>query len=161
MKRVILMRHAKSSWESNANTDHERPLNARGERDAPFMDQLLASHGYRPDLILSSDSTRTRQTISLMPNLKGIELDFERRLYHASAETILHFIHEAPPQCETLMILAHNPGITNAVFKLSRVRIDNVPTSGIVIINLKVDDFTKFDAGNGVLEEFFYPKMKN
>lgn len=161
MKKVILMRHAKSSWDNSALTDHERPLNSRGVKDAPFIDSILISHAYRPDLILSSDSARTRQTLDLMPNFRTIDHSFERQLYHASAEKILDIIHNAPPYIETLMLLAHNPGITEAVYKLCRMHIHNVPTSGVAIIDLAVDDYTLFEPGNGKLIDYFYPKMKD
>ena len=74
MKQLILMRHAKSSWESSALIDHERPLNARGRHDAPVIGHYLWQKGVKPDLIISSDSLRTRQTVEhLGPFTQGVE----------------------------------------------------------------------------------------
>lgn len=159
MKEVIIMRHAKSSWDHQGLSDHQRPLNDRGKNDAPRMDQLLKKKGIKPDLILSSDSARTRETLSLMTNLKNVKTLYTRDLYLADENELLQHITDTEDNVSTLMILAHNPGVTYLIFKLCRERIDNMPTAGIAVIDLKVNSFKDFEAGNAELLEFLYPKM--
>ena len=111
MKRLIIMRHAKSAWDTNAPTDHSRPLNRRGRRDAPRMGEALAERGWVPDLVLSSDSERTRQTWDGCAQAfdDEIEVRFTPDLYHAGPSEVIDAC-EALGDHETVMVLGHNPG---------------------------------------------------
>ena len=120
-RRLIVMRHAKSSWSSGAATDHARPLNNRGQRDAPRVAKRLTEMGWAPDLILSSDSQRTRETYDAM--VAGFENDvpvqFHRSMYHAGLPAIIHEAPGVPDDLNTLMVLGHNPGWEEVVQSLS------------------------------------------
>ncbi|MCV2882388.1 SixA phosphatase family protein [Actibacterium sp. XHP0104] len=111
--RLILVRHAKSSWDDLMVDDHDRVLNRRGRATAPLMARFLATHGHRPALVVSSTARRTLETWDRMaPIFGGTDmppLHPEPKLYHASADTMLAVLHRCPPS--TVMMLGHNPGI--------------------------------------------------
>jgi len=108
-----LLRHAKSDRDQPALADHERPLNPRGEEAAVAMGRHMARNGVIPDLILCSSATRTRQTLDLLvKELTGSpRIEIEERLYLASSGQILRRLRELPEKAETLLLIAHNPGI--------------------------------------------------
>ena len=110
-RRLILMRHAKSAWDTDAPSDHERPLNKRGRRDAPRVGERLAELGWIPELVISSDATRTRQT------WEGVATAFERvrthflpSLYGAGVPEVKAALAEVGADVGTVLILGHNPG---------------------------------------------------
>ncbi len=159
MKTVIVLRHSKSSWESTAETDFDRPLNERGKRDAPEMGQRLLKEKFVPDIILISTSRRTRQTAELLlpaaqlTDVKIVELE---SLYLASCGTITKTLMSINDQHQVVMIIAHNPGITDFVNEMSNARLDNMPTSGYAIIQFDTDSWQKMS--RGVLLTINYPK---
>ncbi len=120
-RRLIVMRHAKSSWSSGAATDHDRPLNSRGQRDAPRVAQRLTEIDWVPDLILSSDSQRTQETYAAMQTgfENEVPAEFHRSMYHAGYEAIIHEAPGVPDDVNTLMVLGHNPGWEEVVQRLS------------------------------------------
>ncbi|MEZ6095742.1 MAG: histidine phosphatase family protein [Pirellulaceae bacterium] len=146
MKQILLMRHAKSSWENEGLSDHDRPLNDRGARAALAMGQFLLSKNLVPQQVLSSDSVRTRQTIEHMQESwnEDVAVEFRTELYLASAKTYRDVIKHAKPGVETLMILGHNPGMESLVSRLSNVE-QHFPTAAIAVI--KVDVGELFMAG--------------
>lgn len=155
------MRHAKSSWDEMELSDHQRPLNKRGKRDAPIIATEIAKR-YAPQLILSSSSQRTRETYSYLEEaLPQHQVEFSDSLYLASAIEILSKINEVSNEYTDILILAHNPGITEAFLHLANVRIDNVPTSGVGCILFNTVKFSEVKAGKGELEFFTYPKNLN
>lgn len=110
--RLILMRHAKSSWTSEAATDHARPLNERGRDDAPRIAQRLVELGWAPDHVVSSDSARTQETWARMADTlpAPAEVEFTRRLYHAGIDAFLSVVRDVPDEVGCLLALGHNPG---------------------------------------------------
>ncbi|MEX2187581.1 MAG: histidine phosphatase family protein [Pirellulales bacterium] len=119
--RLIVMRHAKSSWDSPAETDHDRPLNDRGRRDAPAVAARLVELGWSPEVVLSSDSRRTRETFERMqPVLSpagGVE--YLSSLYHASIEALCEALLTVSDDVRVVLALGHNPGWQQAVYWLS------------------------------------------
>ena len=116
--RLILTRHAKSDWSTPGAPDHDRPLNARGRRQAPLVGRWLASRRDLPARILCSDATRTRETLDLILPELGVapDVSFDAALYHAAPETILAAIRaELVP---TVMVIGHNPGLAEAALRL-------------------------------------------
>ncbi len=120
-RRLILMRHAKSSWRSGAPTDHERPLNGRGRRDAPKVGAELSRLGWVPERVLSSDSSRTRETFARMSASLGFEgeVNFLPVLYHAGIDELREVASRLPEAETTTLILGHNPGWEEALTWLS------------------------------------------
>ena len=121
MKRLIVMRHAKSGWETGPGGDHARPLNERGRRDAPRMGAALRDRGWIPQQVLSSDSQRTRETFGGLASGLGTEVDvtFTSDLYHAGPSEVVAACEELDEATETALVLGHNPGWENVVSYLS------------------------------------------
>lgn len=110
--RLLLMRHAKSSWSDSSLRDHQRPLNERGQRTASAVGAALHARGYAPDIIWSSDATRTRETamrlIRAIPGAQGVE--YISGFYHASAQNVIDICERKGEPDVPLMLLGHNPG---------------------------------------------------
>lgn len=121
MKRLIVMRHAKSSWEGGPGGDHARPLNERGRRDAPLMGAMLRERGWMPQLVVSSDSQRTRETYEgLVRGLEEeVEVEFTRDLYHAGPAEVLNACEGLDDEVETVLVLGHNPGWESVISYLA------------------------------------------
>ena len=133
MKRLFLVRHAKSSWDDASLPDKERPLNERGEREAPKMGKRLAKRDVKPDLILSSSAKRALATTEIIAE----KLDYERdkivvddRLYGASARDLLQIIHKLPQDVKSVMLVGHNPELTDLAHRLAPKIID-MPTCAV------------------------------
>jgi len=120
MKRLILLRHAKSVWDA-PDADHGRALSSRGERDAGRVGDRLRQLGWIPDRVRSSDATRTRQTWTLMgPRLgEGIPAEFLAYLYLAGPHEISKLLAQTEPELQSLMLIGHNPGWEDSVAYLA------------------------------------------
>ena len=161
MKKLFLVRHAKSSWKDNNLSDFERPLNKRGRRDAPFMGKLLAQQGVQPDLIISSPSNRTSTTAKLFCkeiNYSFNEVLLEPKLYLADSDQIIDVLRSVEDRFNTLMLFAHNPGITELSNHLTDNQTDNIPTCGIVSLKLRGDSWEELGTGSCEFIFFEYPK---
>ena len=134
MKNLILLRHAKSSWKDSSLDDFYRPLSNRGKQDAPKMAMRLKQRGIQIDLIISSSARRTSDTANIFADILNYnsEIIFDRRLYAASERHILSVINHLDDKFTNVLLVCHNPGITNLVNYLSGSLIENIPTSGIV-----------------------------
>lgn len=112
MLRLMVIRHAKSSWNSDAQTDHARPLNKRGRRDAPRVGEHLAELGWTPELVLCSDSMRTRETWKLMREAFHPDPDvrYSRKLYHADVGNFVDAVAAVPKTFKTVAVIGHNTG---------------------------------------------------
>lgn len=155
------MRHAKSSWKDVNLADIDRPLNKRGERDAPFMGKLLYQNGFFPQEIISSPAERALSTAKLFCNeikfpYKKVKIN--NSLYAASLNEILAVIKNLSENIESVLLIAHNPGLTDLVNYLSESRVENVPTCGIVELSSKKKSWQEIDAGSCKLGFLEYPK---
>ncbi|MEM9586703.1 MAG: histidine phosphatase family protein [Planctomycetota bacterium] len=135
--RLILMRHAKSDWSDAGLDDHSRPLNRRGRRDAPRMAQWLADSDLIPDVVLLSDSVRTTETLDLMidqwSDVNQPICNQTDDLYLAAAETIVSRVNSDHCDAETLLVLAHNPGISVLASRLAGTEI-GMPTAAMTVL---------------------------
>ena len=140
---LLLMRHAKSDWSVPGQSDHARSLNTRGRGDAPRMAQWLADQDLVPDLVLSSTSNRTRETIALMSESWETEtpVDFVDSLYLAGAEAILGSIQALAGNSKRLLILCHNPGVSHLASVLGD-RFTEMPTAAIAHFECKLDNWS-------------------
>ncbi len=121
-RRLIILRHAKSAWNTDAPTDHDRPLNKRGRRDAPRIGERIKEMSWTPEQVYSSDSQRTRETWQRMKDALGagdLEVSFTRDLYHADIEEVRQVLADTPDSVSTVMVIGHNPGWENVVSILS------------------------------------------
>jgi phosphohistidine phosphatase len=161
MKRLYLVRHAKSTWECDWLDDVERPLNDRGKRDAPAMGALLKRLGYIPDIIISSPAARAYATARIVAEQIGYDSDaivIREQLFDATTRDILQVIESIDEQHRSAMLFGHNPGLTSTANRLSGAGIDNVPTSGVVAIDLPATAWHDSGATTGSLRSFEYPK---
>ena len=163
MKQLTLIRHAKSSWSEPITSDHERPLNARGERDAPRIGQALASENFRPGLIISSTALRARTTAGVIAELIGYPADQireERRVYLASVSDLIAVVREVDENIQSLLMFGHNPGFEDFCNALVPGRpIAHMPTCAVAQMTLNVDYWGAIDAGCAELVAFRYPKQ--
>ena len=161
MKTLFLVRHAKSSWENFGLPDNERPLNERGERDAPEMGKRLASRGVKPDILISSPALRAYSTAVKIAAEIGYpeeKIQTKTKLYVEGVSGMLEIIHSLKSEVDTAMLFGHNPTMTEAVNTLAKTDIGNVPTCGIAEIKFAVESWEEVDAGPGAMQLFDYPK---
>lgn len=160
MKTLYLVRHAKSSWKFPELEDFDRPLNGRGKRDAPMMGQRLRQAGVCPQLILSSPAQRTRKTARALAKAMGYSSDIRHddALYDASSEQLLAAVQTVDDTVTTLLLVGHNPELTELVNQLTSHSIDNVVTAGVVSITFSVDHWSEVALGAGQFEKYDYPK---
>lgn len=161
MKTLILVRHAKSSWRDDSLADRDRPLNRRGERDAPEMGRRLAARGGPPDLIVSSPATRALTTARIIAEAVGYPVDGIRedeRLYLASPPELLEAIRGLDDRHDRVFLFGHNPGLTELVNELSEPAIDNVPTCGVVELRLAADRWADLSPDTVRRADFDTPK---
>ncbi|WP_187972217.1 SixA phosphatase family protein [Aquibium microcysteis] len=125
MRELLLLRHAKSSRDDPSLADFDRPLSARGRRDAPGMGALADARGWRPDHVIASSARRTRETWDLArPALGNVATRYDETLYDASATAILAAIRAAPPGARRLLVIGHNPGLEDLAAILASDRSD-------------------------------------
>ena len=120
MRRLIVLRHAKSSWNTDAPTDHARPLNKRGRRDAPRVAARVSALGWQPQRVISSDSRRTRETWARMAeHLAGAQVSFERDFYRGGLADVRRALCQLRGHdISTVMVIGHNPGWEDMVSEL-------------------------------------------
>ena len=142
MKTLLVLRHAKSSWNDPALDDHERPLNKRGRRDAPRMGELVREYGLIPDVIISSDAVRARLTAEAVAEAARCtgEILLDPRLYLACPADILSLLTTVRENAGTVMIVGHNPGLESLVEQLTGERQD-LPTAALAQIDLPIDQW--------------------
>ncbi len=161
MKTLYLQRHAKSSWANPELTDEQRPLNSRGQRDAPKMGLRMSKRKVIPDLIVSSPAIRAFTTAKIIAGQLGMDSDevvIEDGIYGAGVGALIQIIQDFPNEYAGVMLTGHNPYLTYLANDLSGSNISNVPTSGVVIIQFAVDNWSDIKRNNGKLLEFDYPK---
>ena len=161
MKTLFLVRHAKSSWESPLLPDHERPLNARGKRDAPRMGKRLVSRGVKPDILISSPAVRAYSTavkIAAEIDYPKDDIQVNEKLYFEGTSSVLDVIHSLIPRISSAMLFGHNPIMTQLVNYLANTTIGNVPTCGIAEIKFDAESWEEVDEGLGAMQLFDYPK---
>jgi phosphohistidine phosphatase len=162
MKQLLIVRHAKSSWEDFSVPDFERPLNDRGKKDAPLMAQRLLDRNIVPDEFITSPAKRARKTAELFAktlNVPKENITEARELYEASPEAFFEVIRKASVSASVVILFSHNPGITAFVNKLTAVTIDDMPTCGIFALSCDIKDWTEFRAAKKEYLFFDYPKL--
>ena len=162
-KTLTIFRHAKSSWKDASLADHERPLNKRGERDLPVMAARVQHAGIRPSLIISSPAVRAWTTAKGVAHGISYPLEFlqrEERLYHAGTRRILDVLAEQDTGFNSVMIVGHNPGLTDFANHLVPGVADNIPTCGFVAVTIETEDWDLRHDKPIELLMFDYPKRE-
>ena len=161
MKRLYLIRHAKSSWAEPGLRDFDRPLNNRGKLDAPFMGKRLADQGIRPDLMLASPAKRARKTakcIAEAVSYPAKEIVFIDAIYEAAVADLFGIVGQAPDDVDVLFLVGHNYAITDLAESLTGQSLGNIPTGGIAGIEFAVSAWSEIALGSGRLLFLDYPK---
>lgn len=158
MKKLIIVRHAKSSWEYDV-IDHERPLNKRGLTDAQLLSKYLRNKNLNIDLVLSSDAIRAKNTATIFIN--NLEINEEifvlnHFLYDFSGENLLKTILQCDNSINDLMVFGHNHAITAFVNNYGSKYIENVPTCGVVIIEFNIEHWQDLKKGRTI--ETLFPR---
>lgn len=160
MKTLYLVRHAKSSWKDSTLSDFERPLNKRGKRDAPLIGAALKKSEESADKILSSPAKRTQITAQILSdhiNFKD-KIDFISDLYLADSNKILEVVRKVEGKINNLMVVGHNPGLTDFANLIGNNFIENIPTCGV--LKMEFDGEWKYLSNNNCKIKFFiYPKL--
>ncbi len=161
MKKLFLIRHAKSSWEEGDKTDFERTLNARGLSDAPVISKILSDLNVKPDLIVSSPALRALTTAQIFANAfnynpSGIKTD--DRIYEAGITELMNVVREFEDNYTSPFLFGHNPGLTNFANLLGDKFMPELPTCGVVGIEFKIDSWKNTERWSGRIILFEYPK---
>lgn len=163
MKReLILIRHTKSSWADKDMHDFDRPLKKDRTDDAKEMARHLKEFGLKPDLILCSPALRAKQTAELFCNQLKYDFDkivFDMRLYESSAAEYRQVIRETDLTIKTLVVIGHNPSITDFFNQVMEPELDELPTTGVVWIELDSDSWEIKNSTSGRLKKLLWPKI--
>jgi phosphohistidine phosphatase len=166
MRRVYLLRHAKSSWKDRSLADRDRPLAGRGKRAAKAVAGHIEAAGIRPDLVLCSPARRSRETLNGVEAAFGerVEARFEEALYGASVAELLARLRALPPEVDSVMIVGHNPGLEELALALAsegaeRARLqEKYPTAALATIDLPADDWSAIEPGSGEFVAYVRPR---
>jgi phosphohistidine phosphatase len=160
MKKLLLMRHAKSCWEEPDIPDHERPLKKRGKKDAERMGKMLKSKKLDPDLILSSTALRAKETAEIVADKCKYkkEIIFLDYLYMAEPSDILHAIEKNAKKEKTILVVGHNPGL-EAFLQIANGKVESLPTAAIAYLTAPIDDWADLEKEENVkLKKLWRPK---
>lgn len=161
MKTIVLVRHAKSSWDDISLSDEERPLTDRGRKNAPEMARRLLKKKIPIDVILSSPAERAKATADFFAkeyDIKKKKIILVPGLYMAAHDAFVKTIREAPPEANSIALFSHNNGITQFANALSAARIDHMPTCSVFVVNVDIQDWRAFEPGKTQFLFFDYPK---
>jgi phosphohistidine phosphatase len=161
MKTLTILRHGKSSWSDNGLSDHERPLSRRGERDTPRMGARINEAGIRPSLIMSSPAVRAWTTAKIVAKAISYPVEFlhrENDLYLAGVDRLLSLLSQQDNAFNSIMIVGHNPGLTEFANYLLPEVTDNIPTCGIIALNIETKDWELRERKKAHLLLHDYPK---
>ena len=161
MKVITIVRHAKSSWKDSSLSDRERPLNSRGERDAPDMGKRIHEHGIRPSLIVSSPANRAWTTAKIIAQAINYPREFlqkEDSLYLASLDEVLDVIVAQDNGFNNLMVVGHNPGMTDIANFLVPGLTINLQTAGVVSVQVDQEDWSLYERPAAELLVHDWPK---
>lgn len=160
MKTLMLLRHAKSDWDDSSLADFDRPLAARGKRDAPRVGKELRKRGSSPDLIISSPAARARATINAVikaAKLDG-ELQFDESIYGASSAELLKLLRRLRDTSSRALLVGHNPGFEDLLGRLTGLH-ERMPTAALACIEFQIDRWEDVEDGKGRLAWLVIPKQ--
>lgn len=165
---MLLLRHAKSSWDEPFQTDHERPLARRGRKAAPLMGEFMAEAGLIPDLVLCSSARRARETWELASGPLGSSCPVEilEDLYHASVQSLIAVLREVPQGFDSVLMVGHNPTFEDLATTLvaseggeaEREMRRKFPTGALAVIDFPETEWAKIEARVGYLRDFVKPR---
>jgi phosphohistidine phosphatase len=160
VKTLLLLRHAKSSWDDTSIRDFDRPLSARGKRDAPRVGKALKVRGPLPDLVLSSPAARAKETIEAVIKSARIQISprFDEGIYGASSAELIGIIRRLPPESSCALMVGHNPGFEDTVSRLTGER-RSMPTAALACLEFQTERWADVEDENGKLLWLLTPKQ--
>ncbi len=161
MKRLYFLRHAKSDWDSGAMSDHERPLNPRGQQDAAKIGRFLVATEQVPELALTSSALRTRKTLELAAAAGGFNLPTRilDALYESSVNRTLHEIRRVEVPCASLLLVGHEPTWSELAGQLIGQANLHMPTAALARIDFEIESWQEVHPGRGCLLWLVTPKI--
>jgi phosphohistidine phosphatase len=160
MKKLTLIRHAKSDWNSGVASDFDRPLNRRGNKAAPMMAARIRERKRIPDLLVSSPAQRAVETAELLAHeldLQQEQIIYQRDIYAATPATLVEMIHQLPG-AEHIALIGHNPGLSEMGLWLCPQAPEWLPTCAVLELELAADDWSAVSANCATLLYYDYPK---
>ncbi len=168
VKTVLLLRHAKSSWDNPRLTDFERPLAPRGRKAAPRMGRFMFRNGLVPDRVLCSGARRAVETLELASETweESVQREIRDEIYHGSTGSLLEMIHGLPPEETSVLLVGHNPTFEDFAHLLAGSGEElalhelglKYPTGALAILDFDIDDWEEVGAGRGFLRGFIRPR---
>jgi len=162
MKTIIIVRHAKSSWDFPHLSDHERPLLEKGKSKTKLINDYFLKNNLTVDLILSSHAVRAYETAKIIARHIGYPIEsirIDKMIYHANAERLIDQFYDLPDNINQVMLVGHNPTLTNFVNQYLENKIEWLPTSGAVSIDFDTDKWENISQAKFKLNFAVYPKM--
>jgi len=161
IKTLYLIRHAKSDWQDPGASDFERGLTNKGRGDINTMGSYLKLRGILPDLVLASCSLRTQETADGLADRLGFEgqRDYLQELYLSSPETLKETLMLEDNSFESILVVGHNPQVTDLANMLTEEHISKIPSLGIVAIAFDIDEWSELEEAQGEIDFFIYPKQ--
>lgn len=162
MKKLFLVRHAKSDRDNPSYSDFERPLNTKGLECAPLMANYLLNQKIKPDLIITSTAKRAFDTAHIFAKILSISeknIISEKLMYSANTEVLVKIIQQVSDEHKCIMIFGHNPTITYAAEVLTGEFIEHVPTAGLIEIAVNTEHWKDLEIRKNKLKLFTYPKL--
>lgn len=160
IKTLLIMRHGKSDWETSVGRDHERLLNARGQRAATRMGKHLVERGIDPDLVVSSSATRTRETAERVMEAWGGEprTIFDRELYLPEADTVIEYLAKVGGDSQVVLLVNHEPTCSTLVQQLCKESVSHFPTAAMARVDLAIEKWSDLRRGVGTLAWMTLPR---
>jgi phosphohistidine phosphatase len=161
MKRIVLFRHAKSNWSADYEGDHERPLQKRGRKAAKAMGRFLATTRIHPDLVVSSSAVRARRTAELAMSAGdwNAVLEITPALYGTDVADVVGLLGEMPPDCDTVVLVGHEPTWSATVAFLGGGGVVRMPTAAMACLDADVTSWSEIDSASAVLRWLVTPKI--
>jgi len=162
MKTLYLLRHAKSSWQNPDMNDFDRPLLEKGLKRSKLILDYLLKHNIKIDLIVSSPAVRALATAEIFArvlNYPRENLRLERKLYYGDSEAFYQHFLDVPSHVNSMMLVGHNPAITNFANQFLEKKIDYLPTSGVVSISFQTDRWEKVGVAKRKINFVIYPRL--
>lgn len=158
VKKIIIVRHAKSSWVDYSLSDFDRPLDKRGIHDAPVMAERLRDEGHIPQLIFTSSAIRAKSTAAFFAQTFGVKAEETKALYHGEPDDYLEILTRLPEEVNCVALFGHNPGITFIANLIKPGCADNIPTCGIIVAEMPGTSWEKADWSSMHLVRILFPK---
>ena len=162
MKTLIVVRHAKSSWDEPGIPDLDRPLSKRGVRDAPFMAKVLHGIGFQADKLVSSPAKRALDTATFFAKewkIPTASIAVDRGIYEAPPQRLLEIVRSLSDEWQTVFLFGHNPALTSFINLFAREYLANLPTCGIAHLESNIAAWSEWKEANARMEKLFFPKQ--